>query len=274
MSYFSHKYFNTYYYANIISNILSQDIELIGFISNFFSDAEMIYELAIPFQKDSAFHCLIKYMIGEFFENDMDDYDQIVFKSGDLHRNPAGLLYVERALMEYGLDDYLFKDFVIDKPLTNYSVVEAYRDDLILTGRLEELYDKIANEVFYIMFNNREALLQFNFIVASHMDVDIGEVDDIQKRRLFNRQGHLKRVRIPDWCKKAVFFRDRGKCCLCQKDLSGTLRIDSGKQFDHIVPLAKGGLNDVSNIQLLCSACNNKKNKHEIITSQAYESWY
>jgi HNH endonuclease len=213
-------------------------------------------------------------MIAQFFENDMDEYDRAVFKSGNLNRKPRQSLYVELPLREYGFEDSLFKDFVVDKTHVHYSDVEAYRDDLILTGTLEELYDKIAKEVFYLMFNNREALLKFNYIVAEHMTVDIREIEDIKIQKLFNKNGYLKRVRIPEWCTKAVFFRDRGKCCLCTRNLSGTLSINTGKQYDHIVPLAKGGLNDVSNIQLLCSVCNNKKNKHEIITSGSYESWY
>lgn len=36
--YLEHNYFNTYYYSNIIDNILTDDIETVGFISDFFND--------------------------------------------------------------------------------------------------------------------------------------------------------------------------------------------------------------------------------------------
>ena len=48
---------------------------------------------------------------------------------------------------------------------------------------------------------------------------------------------------------------------MCSKDLTGLLETEKirEKQFDHIVPLEKGGLNDVANIQLMCQKCNTKK---------------
>src|SRR5688572_31796536 len=101
-SFFEHKYYNTYYYANIVSNILTKDIELIGFISNFFAVEETILYLAKPFKKNSAFHSFIRHVVGEFFENDMCEYDQKYFHRG---------LYADSVLEAYDMGDYSFKDF-------------------------------------------------------------------------------------------------------------------------------------------------------------------
>lgn len=60
-----------------------------------------------------------------------------------------------------------------------------------------------------------------------------------------------------------LFRMQRGKCanCFCS--------IKSGWHNDHIVPLSKGGGNDIRNIQLLCQPCNNKKyNKDPIVWAQ------
>ena len=65
--------------------------------------------------------------------------------------------------------------------------------------------------------------------------------------------------------------------CILQCDgylYSGTLNIGNSGNYDHIVPLAKGGLNDVTNLQLLCSTCNLSKAGTEILTSDQYEAWY
>ncbi|MBS1732012.1 MAG: HNH endonuclease [Bacteroidetes bacterium] len=266
-SFFENKYFNTYYYANIVSNILTRDIETIGFISNFFSEEETVLYLAKPFEKRSALHSFIQHIIGDFFEDDMNENDQKYFKNG---------LYADSVLEEYGMsDDYSFRDFISDKKKITYEDVEKYHDELRLTGTLEELYERIGNEVFYLLFNNRKALLQFNDIVADYIkEVDVSEIQDYETKELFNEKGFLKRVRIPEWAKRAVFFRDRGKCCLCFKDLSGLLNTESARHYDHIVPLAQGGLNDVSNLQLLCSDCNLKKRHNQIATSNWYQSWY
>ena len=126
------------------------------------------------------------------------------------------------------------------------------------------------------MYNDRQALLNFNYLVTDYVravDKDsIEENEDV--KRLFSKKGTLKRAEIPAWVKNAVYFRDRGRCCFCGCDLSGLLSPKSKKHYDHIVPLKTGGLNDVSNIQLLCSTCNQTKGGNQIATSNFYESWY
>ena len=43
--------------------------------------------------------------------------------------------------------------------------------------------------------------------------------------------------------------------------------------YDHIVPLDQGGINDVSNIQLLCEKCNLTKGTKSI-TNNIYQNWF
>ncbi len=263
---FRHNYFNTYYYSNIISNILDADFEVLGFIDSFFNDEHAIHHLARPFEKESALHAFIFHVIHNFFDEDMCSYDERNFQSS---------LYADIVLKQFGINDYSLEDVIGERKPLLYSDVEEYHDELRLSGTLEELFHKITNEVFYLLFNNRDVLLRYNRMVAQHMDFEYNKtIEDPDIRKYFNNTGFLRRVRIPEWIKRAVFFRDRGKCCLCLKDLSGLLTPATDCHYDHIVPLAQGGLNDVTNLQLLCSSCNLKKNKHYIATSDYYEAWY
>lgn len=62
------------------------------------------------------------------------------------------------------------------------------------------------------------------------------------------------RIPIPEAVRRYVFDRDRWQCKGCgQKGNEATLEID------HIVPLALGGSNDISNLQVLCRSCNRQK---------------
>ena len=63
-------------------------------------------------------------------------------------------------------------------------------------------------------------------------------------------EGH-KRHSIPSDVRKIVWNRDNGKCCKCGSD--------NNIEFDHIVPVSKGGSSTVNNIELLCQICNRSK---------------
>jgi len=56
---------------------------------------------------------------------------------------------------------------------------------------------------------------------------------------------------IPSEVRIKVWHRDEGKCkrCGAKEDL----------EFDHIIPVSKGGSNTENNIELLCKSCNMKK---------------
>ena len=65
------------------------------------------------------------------------------------------------------------------------------------------------------------------------------------------RLADARRERIPDHVRLFVWQRDEGKCVRC----GSTERLE----FDHIIPIAKGGGSTERNIQLLCEGCNRSK---------------
>ena len=65
------------------------------------------------------------------------------------------------------------------------------------------------------------------------------------------------RIAIPPAVRSYVFERDNYQCQSCGKTNEQT-----ELNIDHIIPLAKGGSNDISNLQTLCRSCNQKKKHH------------
>ena len=57
--------------------------------------------------------------------------------------------------------------------------------------------------------------------------------------------------------RKYVYQRDNYQCQSCGKPENFTQL-----SIDHIIPLALGGSNDISNLQTLCLSCNRRKKDH------------
>jgi hypothetical protein len=60
-----------------------------------------------------------------------------------------------------------------------------------------------------------------------------------------------ERLRIPENVRNEVWRRDQGKCVQCSSVRN--------LEFDHLIPLSKGGSNTTRNLQLLCETCNRRK---------------
>jgi hypothetical protein len=60
-----------------------------------------------------------------------------------------------------------------------------------------------------------------------------------------------RREVIPREVKLAVFERDGGRCVECGSNFE--------IQYDHVIPVTRGGANTVANLQILCATCNQQK---------------
>lgn len=68
--------------------------------------------------------------------------------------------------------------------------------------------------------------------------------------------GKLRRVsrRIPRHVMIRVGRRDNSTCQVCARNL-----LDNEIQFDHIVPITRGGPSEESNVRVICGTCNRAK---------------
>ena len=60
-----------------------------------------------------------------------------------------------------------------------------------------------------------------------------------------------ERIRIPESVRIEVWRRDQGKCAGCGSR--------EKLEYDHIVPVSRGGSNTARNVELLCEVCNRSK---------------
>jgi 5-methylcytosine-specific restriction protein A len=73
--------------------------------------------------------------------------------------------------------------------------------------------------------------------------------------------------RITGHEKRVVAARQRWECAVCHQILSATFEVD------HVVPLHKGGADEIGNCQALCTECHRQKTvREEIERLRALES--
>lgn len=112
------------------------------------------------------------------------------------------------------------------------NAVEIENSLLLLTGRSRGSCAEFAvGEPDVVAEHIRYAIRTF------HRQVDVGFEDATR--------------RIAQEVKLAVWQRDGGKCIQCGAT--------DYLEFDHVIPVAKGGANSIENVQLLCRRCNLRK---------------
>ncbi len=280
------RYYATYHYAAVVQDMLSDRFAYLQEIHDFLVDDEHL-PLAEPYRRSSAFHSFIRYVVHctmhtEFHDDDLEERQHLYQK---YHRIPGAIddmrpaeLAVDQAFLAYGIPYPTFVQWLKDQGKTFLKAddndLDEFCQEVFLTADYESLLGRIVGEVFFLLFQNRHLLLLFNEIVAEKIAETRLQALPPEFLPYFTADGVLKRVRIPAWARRAVKYRDRGRCTNCRSDISGLLAVSNVEHFDHIVPLDKGGLNDVSNLQLLCEKCNLRKGRKRRATSIEYENWY
>jgi len=129
-------------------------------------------------------------------------------------------LKIEEIIFHKGLS-FMQKVYLIEH-YHNYTSLEA--EELIETGLKEEQKRKLTKA--------KRAIKQ-------------------KANELYGEMDNTKRELIPDDVKEAVWRRDQGQCVQCNSN--------EKLEFDHIIPVSKGGSSTARNIQLLCEKCNREK---------------
>ena len=148
-----------------------------------------------------------------------------------------------------------YPEFVEEEADQDYRAIEQYADALQIAFN-ETVLPKISEAVFCILFNDKTFLYRFNVKVTEQ--ILLLKKEDYPN--YLEADGRLIRHNPPTWLKKGVFHRDRGICQSCGRNLDNVFQNAEDSNYDHIIPLSKGGSNDPSNYQLMCEHCNKSKN--------------
>lgn len=272
MNVFKMDYYKTYHFADICNAVMEDEFQYSRTLNDFWGEGNIEYFFE-PFKKHSVLHKYVEFCIDRLFyesNNDLSD-----FKIDELRHKR---FWVNEALDYHNIQHESFWQWYQNRYNDSTSFVEdliyKYFEDIEFSDFYTSLKEQMIEETFFILFLNRKFLRQFNLNLAGIFEVQ-GEVNYSESSMdLLTNRWKLKRKRIPMWAKKAVFYRDRGKCTYCKKDLSGLINISNISHIDHIVPLDKFGFNDVSNLQLLCDNCNTSKGSRHSKISRDYEKWY
>jgi hypothetical protein len=228
--YYEARGFSIYYFANAVFNVVNNSGAYLRGIEDIFGDMRAL-NLMRPFHKFTNLHYFLEAIIGEIIQEEMERWDE---------QKPRFLIAFLQTYKVPFVDENLANE---DDFYVFVSESEAYRT------AMEDLVD----EVFHVFFNDVRFLQKFNELCSEYIDgAGCGQ-------EFMTQAGTLKRVPIPKWARRAIFHRDKGECRECKRSLAMVINRLETERYDHIVPLARFGANDITNLQLLCEPCNLKK---------------
>lgn len=181
-------------------------------------------------------------------------------------RKPAHRIYWNS--LEYSLRELLNHFKAIVKVYGDYLIVDYYFNGVFLTDddlHMHHCQFGADDEEFEDWkFNQHllgEPLTKFVDDLTQQKQLGNIHVKEIKVILMYNTPVKAKRKRsgVPRGIRHEVFKRDNYTCVECgaRKEDGATLHVD------HIIPVSKGGTDELDNLQTLCSDCN--LNKSDVI---------
>jgi len=199
-------------------------------------------------KKDSAFRY-------KLYKDDIKDIKIYAKEKHVSHLDEEELIADVNKRIERSQREVLELQDFIEGPLTwtesEKKPFRINRDiDLKLHGKPIEDNIYLYNNNFYYVkgpYSEQEKEL----LVMECFDRDRRKFERLTNRFEKQIETRNERPRIPESVRIDVWRRDQGKCAKCGSR--------EKLEYDHIVPISKGGSNTTRNIELLCENCNRQK---------------
>lgn len=225
-----------------------------------------------------------EFLFDELYEGDFLDYcleSRDIAVTTSLHKVLLYLAGLEFSLYIYDdidwIEDYTdFQKYAIEMFMYMYSEVpiEFYSDSEEVVMKARETYadrfhhglNFIVDSAFAQLWSRKSFLCDFNILASER----ISQLTKLEYPML-ERDGRLHRVNyFPKWLEHLIIKRESGCCHYCSTPVVIPSLINQAYDIDHVVPIAKGGSNDPTNLVLACMRCNNKKRANILLVPDTF----
>lgn len=242
-----------YFICQMVDGVTREPGAYLRNVEDIFGDMSSS-SLVRKYPKWTCFHIFIEELISS-----------VIFEDAKNSDNIPGKYWVDYLLRTNGFGHSAVRPSGFSRS-DGYDYLSALQQDDLIA----QLCETVAKQAFHVLFSNRGTMSAFGHMVGNYLL----HTSHSFVPEAFNEAGHLFRASVPMWAKSAVFHRDKGRCVLCQRDLTSLFSQQSKIHYDHIIPLSRGGMNCVTNLQVTCSKCNLDKGARSAATSREYEVWY
>lgn len=108
----------------------------------------------------------------------------------------------------------------------------------------------IFNNKIYIVEGYRSEEEE-KLLIMDFCDAERRKFERLKNKFSGDKEIKINRPKIPENVRIEVWRRDQGCCVQCGSR--------ENLEYDHIIPVSKGGSNTARNIELLCEKCNRSK---------------
>lgn len=156
-------YYDTYYFANFVKDILEDQFSYLRLLDDFYGDCRYL-SYTSPFPRFSAFHSFIRFLVDALICDDVlnikldmrqDEAERFKSMPSALNAHPSKLP-VNLALDRFGIQHQTFDSWLNARGIEFLDArdadVEEYYEDLRTRGQMGELLDRTTAEVFLSSF--------------------------------------------------------------------------------------------------------------------------